>query len=114
MCSSASNTTVSPMLMQPRSGAINPAIMLASVVLPAPDGPNNAVAPLLLAKRARRKKSPSRFSTSRLSMLFPVETHAGAACQPFGRDQSDKRDRDRDHNQAQGRRIAVGRLRKGV
>src|ERR1700730_4909228 len=111
---SESNSTVSSIAMRPRSGASSPEIMLTSVVLPAPEGPNTAVTPLLVAKRALREKSPSRFSTSTASMLFPVEAHAGAARQPFGRYQRGKRDRDRHEHQARRLRVAVGHLGEGV
>ncbi len=51
-------------VMRPRSGLSSPAIMLTSVVLPAPDAPNSAVTPPPVWKRAAIEKSPSRFSMS--------------------------------------------------
>src|ERR1700686_2809768 len=105
-----SNSTVSSMGMRARWGATSPEIMLTSVVLPAPEGPNTAVTPLPVWKRARRKKSPSRFSTSTASILFPVEAHAGAARKPFGGDQRGQRNHDGHQHQAAGRRIAIGHL----
>src|SRR5580704_2581773 len=109
-----SNSTAASIAIRPRSGATNPAIMLTSVVLPAPEGPNTPVTPFPLWKRALREKSPSRFSTSTSSMLFPVEAHAGAPRQPFGRHQRGERDHDRHQHQPPGRRIAVGYLSESV
>src|SRR5450432_1664314 len=111
---SESNSTVWSIVISPRSGATSPAIMLTSVVLPAPEGPNTPVTPLPLWKRALREKSPSRFSTSTPSILFPVEAHAGAARKPFGGDQRGKRNRNGHQHQAAGRRISVGHLGVGV
>src|ERR1700722_11257728 len=111
---SESNSTVSSIAIRPRSGATKPAIMLTSVVLPAPEGPNTAVTPFPVSNRAHREKSPSRFSTSTPSILFPVEAHAGAPRKPFGRHQRGERDRNRHQHQTASRRIAVGHLGEGV
>src|SRR5882724_7874436 len=106
------------MAMRPRSGVTNPAIMLISVVLPAPEGPNRAVTPFAVAKRALTVNSPSRafnrFSTSTVSTLLSVKAHAGPACQPFGEHERHERNRDRDQHQASGGCIATGRLGEGV
>src|SRR5947207_267444 len=107
-----SNSTVSASMMRPRSGAIRPAIMLTSVVLPAPEGPNKAVTPAALAKRAAIEKPPSRFSTSTASISFSVEAHAGAAGEPFGDHQRRERNRDRDQHQPARRRVAARALRE--
>src|SRR5258705_13283361 len=102
------------MATRPRSGVTRPAIMLTTVVLPAPEGPNKAVTPFAVAKRALRVNAPSRFSTSTLSMLLSVKAHAGAARQPFGEHERHQRDRDRDQHQASRGCIAAGRLCEGV
>src|SRR6202171_5582930 len=109
-----SNSTVSAIAIRPRSGASSPEIMLTSVVLPAPEGPNTAVTPLPVWKRALREKSPSRFWTSTASILFPVEAQAGAARQPFGGDQRDERNGDGHQHEAPRSRVAVGHLGEGV
>src|SRR5258708_1881746 len=109
-----SNSTVSSIAIRPRSGATSPEFMLTSVVLPAPEGPNTAVTPFPVWKRALRKKSPCRFSTSTPSMLFPVKAHAGAARKPFGRHQRGQRDGDGHQHQAPRRRVAARHLGEGV
>src|ERR1043165_492926 len=113
-----SNSTVSATAMWPRSGITSPAIMLTSVVLPAPDGPKRAVTPFAVAKRALTVNWPSRafsrFSTSTLSMLLSVKAHAGPPRQPLGDDERHQRNRDRDQHQASGGRIATGGLRESV
>src|ERR1700724_2310033 len=114
MRAAESNSTVSSIAMRPRSGATSPEIMLTSVVLPAPEGPNTAVTPLPVWKRARREKSPSRFSTSSASILFPVEAHAGAARKPLRGDQRGERDRNGHQHETPRRRVAVGRLGEGI
>src|SRR5262247_1321 len=91
-----SNSTVSAMAMRPRSGVTRPAIMLTSVLLPDPDGPNRAVTPFAVAKYALTVNSPRRFSTSTLSTLLSMKAHAGPACQPFGEHERHKRNRDCD------------------
>src|SRR5215470_10461429 len=101
-----SNSTVSAMAMRPRSGTTRPAIMLTTVVLPAPEGPNRAVTPFAVAKRALTVNSPRRFSTSTVSTLLSVKTHAGPARQAFGEHQRHERNRDRDQYQASGGGIA--------
>src|SRR6266699_4345233 len=100
-----SNSTISATAMRPRSGVTSPAIMLTTVVLPAPEGPNTAVTPFAVAKRVLTVNSPSRvedareravsrFSTSTVSMLLSVKAHAGPARQPFGKHERHERDRD--------------------
>src|SRR3954468_991362 len=100
--------------MRPRSGVTSPAIMLTSVLLPAPEGPNRAVTPLAVAKYALTVNSPRRFSTSTLSTLLSVKAHAGPAGQPFGEHERHQRNRDRDQHQASGRRIAAGGLCESI
>src|SRR6266581_4151314 len=109
-----SNSTVSAMAMRPQSGVTRPAIMLTSVVLPEPEGPNRAVTPFAVAKRAPIVNCPSRFSTSTFSTLLSVKAHAGSPRQPFGKHERHERDRDRDQHQAFGGCIATGRLRESV
>src|SRR5262245_57830194 len=109
-----SNSTSSSNVMRPRSGLIRPAIMLTIVVLPPPEGPNSAVAPPTVSNLATIGKLPNRFSTSTRSMSFSVEARAGAARQPFGRDQRDQRQGDRDDDQPQCRAVPGGYLRVGV
>src|SRR3954471_18916769 len=105
-----SNSTLSATAMWPRSGITSPAIMLTSVVLPAPDGPKRAVTPFAVAKRVLTVNSPRRFSTSTVSMLLSVKAHAGPPRQPFGEHERHERNRDRDQHQASGGRIATGGL----
>src|SRR5260370_20071445 len=109
-----SNSTVSSIAIRPGSGASRPEIMLTSVVLPAREGPTTAVTPLPVWNRARREKSPSRFSTSMASILFPVEAHAGAARKPLRGDQRGERNRNGHQHETPRRRIAVGRLGEGI
>src|SRR5262245_19637086 len=109
-----SNSTVSAMAMRPRSGVTRPAIMLTSVVLPDPEGPNRAVTPFAVAKRAAIVNSPRLFSTSTASTLLSMEAHAGPARQPFGEHERHERNRDRDQHQASGSSIAARRLGVGV
>ena len=73
--------------------------MLTIEVLPEPEGPNSAVTPSGASNFAAIAKSPSRFSTSTASMLFAVQARAGAPCEPFGCDQRDERNDDRDHDE---------------
>src|SRR3982074_2611662 len=92
--------------MWPRSGITSPATMLMIEVLPEPDGPNSAVTPSAAWNFAAMVKSANCFSTSTLSMSAPVQPHAGAACEPFGADQRDQRDHDRDQHETPGSGIA--------
>src|SRR5437763_2614699 len=109
-----SNSVSSSSTMRPRSGAINPAIMLMSVVLPAPEGPNRPATPLEILTRALIKKSPSRFSTSTASILFPMKPRAGAPRQPFRGNERRKRDEDRDQHKARRRGVSARRLGERV
>src|SRR6476660_10036612 len=109
-----SNSTVSSSRIRPRSGVIRPAIMLTTDVLPAPEGPNKAVAPLCASKRAAREKSPSCFSTSTDSMSLSVETRASAAGEPFGGDERHQRDYDGDDNKPARGAFAAGYLHEGI
>src|ERR1700730_12300932 len=102
-----SNSTAASITIRPRSGATSPEIMLTSVGLPAPEGPNTAVTPSRVSKRALREKSPSRFSTSTASILFPVEAQAGAPRKPFGGDQRGQRHGDGHQHEAPRRRLAA-------
>ena len=56
MRASASNSTSPSSAMRPRSGRISPAIMLMMLVLPAPEGPNSAVAPPAPSKRGVQRE----------------------------------------------------------
>src|SRR5471032_906531 len=100
--------------MRPRSGFTRPAIMLTIEVLPEPEGPNSAVTRPPLSNCAAIEKVPSCFSTSTMSMSGPVEARAGAAREIFGRDQGGERNGDRDHDEAQRRRVAARHLGQGV
>src|SRR6476469_286232 len=91
-----SNSSVPLTEMRPRSGVTRPATMLTIEVLPEPEGPNSAVTPSAVSNFAAMEKSPSCLWTSTLSISAPVQPHAGAAREPFGADQRDQRDRDRD------------------
>src|ERR1051325_1759578 len=109
-----SKSNASPLRIRPRSGVTSPATMLTIEVLPDPEGPNSAVTPPAASNFAAIEKSPSRFSTSTASILLPVEARAGAPREPFGEDQRDQRDDDRDDDQPSGRRVRVGDLRVGI
>src|SRR5690242_8797642 len=100
--------------MRPRSGAIRPAIILTSVVLPAPDGPNSPATPSGISSWALMKKSPSRFSTSMASISLSVKVRAGAPRQPFGDHKGSERDENCDQYQASCRFVSARRLREGV
>src|SRR4030081_2033682 len=102
-----SNSNVPLDETRPRSGVTRPATMLMIEVLPEPDGPNSAVTLPAASNFAATRKSPSCFSTSTLSMSAPVHPHAGTAREPFGADQRDQRDRDRDEYQPPGGGVAV-------
>ena len=92
-----------------------PAIMLTMLVLPAPDGPNSAVAPPSLANCALSENSPSCFSTSTDQHRHaPCKSRAGAAGEPFRRDQRGERNDDRDDRPAAARRVAARHLRQRV
>src|SRR5882724_5188106 len=109
-----SNSNVPLDETRPRSGVTRPATMLMIEVLPEPDGPNSAVTPSAASNFAAMVKSANRFSTSTPSMSASVQPHAGAAREPFGADQGDQRDHDRDQHETPGRRIAARSLRIGI
>src|ERR1044072_756706 len=109
-----SKSRVLPLWMRPRSGVTSPATMLTTEVLPEPEGPNSAVTPPVASNFAVIVKSPSRFSTSTASILFPVEARAGAPREPFGKNQCDERDDDRDDDKPPGCRVRVGNLSVGI
>src|SRR6185369_15965837 len=109
-----SNSTVAWSAIRPRSGVNRPPIMLTMEVLPAPDGPNSAVAPPPVSNFAAIGNSPSRFSTSTESISVSVITHAGAAGEPLRRDERRERDDDRDDDEASRSGIAAGDLRQRV
>src|SRR5947207_8954843 len=109
-----SNSSVPLTEMRPRSGVSKPATMLTIEVLPEPEGPNSAVTPSGTSNFAAMLNAPSRFSTSTASISAPVQPGAGAAREPFGRDQGDQRNDDRDDDQPRGRCIAAGNLQIGI
>src|SRR5450830_1219274 len=94
MRAASSNKTSPSSTIRPRSGRNSPAIILMMLVLPAPDGPNNAVAPLSPENSAFKENSPSCFSTSTTSILSPMETRGGTPDKPIRRDQCSERDDD--------------------
>src|SRR3954468_7067741 len=114
MRAALSNSTLPSTAMRPRSGVSRPPIMLTSEVLPAPDGPNSAVAPAVGANLAAIENSPSRFSTSTDSISIPVVAHAGAAGEPLRRNKRCERDHDGDDDEAHRGGIAIGDLRERV
>src|SRR5271156_4129651 len=115
MPAAASNSTVSSSLIEPRSGVSSPAIILTTEVLPAPDGPNRAVAPRAAWNRTLSFSAPSCFSTSTVSTLsFPVEAYGGAPCEPLRGDQRRERQHDRHHDQPARFLVAARDLRQGV
>src|SRR5262245_27618200 len=93
-----SNSTSSPSAMWPRSGLTSPALILTSDVLPAPDGPNSAVAPSV-SNAAASAKSPSFCSMSTESMLVPVYSCTRTSSEPFGYDQCNERNYDGNNDQ---------------
>src|SRR5512143_2477136 len=114
MPAAASNSVSPSSTMRPRSGASSPLIMLMMLVLPAPDGPNNAVAPPSLSKAARSTKSPSCFPTSTDNISRPMKPRGGAPRKPFRRQQRAKRNDDRDDDQLEGGGVAARHLRQRV
>src|SRR5450755_3828049 len=114
MRAASSNSTSPSSAMRPRSGLSSPAIMLTTVVLPAPDGPNKTVAPVSLANFAVTAKSPSFFSTSTANISNPVESRMSAAGEPFRRDQGGKRNDHGDDHQRERGGIAARHLRERV
>src|ERR1051326_5851314 len=94
-----SNSNVPLDETRPRSGVTRPATMLMIDGLPEPDGPNSAVTPPAASNFAATAKSANCFSTATLSISASVQPHAGAAREPFGADQRDQRDGDRDKHE---------------
>src|SRR5208283_5178096 len=90
------------------------AIMLTTVVLPAPEAPNRAVTPVSLANFAATANSPSRLSTSTVSILNPVKPRAGAAGEPFRRDQCGERNDHGDDDERERGTVATRNLRQRV
>src|SRR4029077_1686544 len=109
-----SNSSVPSTEMRPRSGASRPATMLTIDVLPEPEGPNSAVTPSGASNFAAMLNPPSRFSTSTASMSAPVQPGAGAAREPFGRDERNQRNDDGENDERRGRRVAAGNLQIGI
>src|SRR5262249_31662620 len=110
----ASNSTTPSNAMCPRSGRTRPAIMLAIVVLPAPDEPNSAVTPPAASNLASSVKSPSRFPTSSANILLSVDARVGKPREQFGCDKRQQREDDSDDHQPQCGGIARWRLRIGI
>src|SRR5436305_6657036 len=96
--------------MTPRSGRSNPAIILISEVLPAPEAPNRPVTRPWLSNEASSENSPSCLVISTRSMSVPMQALGGASREPLRRDQGAHRDHDRDDHQTCCRRIAIGGL----
>src|ERR1035437_5002459 len=114
MCAASSNRTSPSSTIRPRSGRNSPAIILMMLVLPAPDGPNNAVAPLSPANSAFKENSPSCFSTSTTNMSGPMQTRGSAPGEPFRRDQRGERNNhSNDHERERGA-VATRHLRECV
>src|SRR5689334_11662866 len=109
-----SNSSVPSYMIRPRSGVIRPAIMLTMDVLPEPDGPNSAVTPSGASNFAATVNSPSRFSTSTVSILDPVHPRADVAGEPFGGDQRNQRNDDGEHGEPRRRRVTRGDLQVSV
>src|SRR4029079_11989498 len=105
MRAALSNSTLLSIAMRPRSGVSRPPIMLTSEVLPAPEGPNSAVAPAAVSNLTAIENSPNRFSTSTERLSVSVVTQAGAAGEPFRRDEGRQRDDDGDDDEPHRRGI---------
>ena len=115
MRAALSNSTSSSSAMRPRSGLSSPAIMLMTLVLPAPDGPNSAVAPLSLANATSSANSPSCFSTwTDEHRQLPCKRCRRAPREPFRGDQRRKRDDDRNDHQLERGGVAARHLRERV
>src|SRR5450759_679551 len=103
MRAASSNKTSPSSTIRPWSGRNSPAIILMMLVLPAPDGPNNAVALFSLSNCAFKENSPSLFSTSTTSMSGPVQARGSTPAEPFRRDQCGERDdHSNDHERERG------------
>src|SRR5262245_47928528 len=100
--------------MRPRSGAISPAIMLTTEVLPEPEGPNSAMARLALSKRTTTENRPSCFSTLISITSTPVQPGAGAAREPCREHEREERHRDRHDDETQRRGVAARHLGEAV
>ena len=85
------------------------------VVLPAPEAPNSAVAPPAASKRGvDREIAQPLFDVDRQHRQAPCSRAAGAAREPFRRDQRGERDDDGDHHQLQRGGVAARHLRERV
>src|SRR6185437_7437008 len=114
MRASPSNRTSPSSLIWPRSGLSSPAIILMTLVLPAPEGPNKTVAPLSLANDALSVNAPSVFSIFIVSTSLSVQPRGGAARQPFRCDKRGERDDHGDGHQRERGAIAARHLRERV
>src|SRR3546814_4828002 len=86
------------------SGLSSPAIMLSTLVLPTPDGPNSTVSPSPASKAAPTCTSPSRRVTSTSK---DMGAPPAAPRQRLARDQRHQRQRHRDHRQPE--HLEIGR-----
>src|SRR5208282_190676 len=110
-----SYSTRSSRRMWPRAGVSRPAIALASVLLPAPDGPNSAVTPGVGdANRAVSWNVPRRSVRSTSSTALLAETRPQAAGDEFGDDESGEPEPERQCCQTRGGQVAARRLQRGV
>ena len=100
--------------MRPASGRTSPAIMLTSVVLPAPDGPNSPVTGPSLSNAMARSRSPTAYAGQGRAPSFPVQPACRAACEEFGRQQRRHCDHDGDDHKAQRGGVTRRRLRIGI
>src|SRR3569623_2585486 len=108
----AASNSVSPSTRTcPASGRNRPAIMLSTLVLPTPDGPNSTVSPSAASKRQATSLSPSRRVTSTSKDMQPP---ARPPREQLGSDQGGERQRDRDRRQPPHQCVAAGRLERGV
>src|SRR5450759_2507583 len=110
----SSNRNSPSSTMRPWSGRNSPAIILMMLVLPAPEGPNKAVAPLSLANCAFKDNSPIFFSISTTSMSYPMQTRCRAPGEPFRRDQRGERNNHSDDYELQRGAVAARHLRERV
>src|SRR5450432_290981 len=99
----------------PLAGRTSPAIALTSVVLPAPDAPNNAVTPGVgQANRALSSNGARRTVRSTSSTTLLSQPSAQAAREQLGEAESGEPEAKRQRCETRRRELAAGRLQGRV